>query len=137
MMRSPKLKTVATLLTALLVLVLLLAAYFGLTDGFRAVRAADSPLRVFVSATQLLYGLLALAALIALRLRHRAAGALLVGWVAALAVSNGSGPVVWGHEAVAVGIKSGVITGTWLGLVVWLRGYCRRRAARAPESPAA
>lgn len=121
-------KTVSKLLTALLVLLLLIAAYFGLTDGLRAVRGADGPLRLLASATQLLYGLLALAALITLGFSHRAVGALLVGWVATLALNNGLGPIVWGHEAVGVGIKSGVITGTWLGLVVWLWRYCRRHS---------
>jgi hypothetical protein len=137
MTRSSRLKIVSMLLTALLVLLLLIAAYFGLSDGFRAVREAHGPLRVLASATQLLYGLLALAALAAVGFRHRAAGPLLVGWVAALAVTNGLSPFVWGHASVAVGIKSGVITGIWLGLVVWLWGYCRRRAARASESHAA
>jgi hypothetical protein len=128
------LKTVSTLLTALLALLLLIAAYFGLIDGLRAVRVADGPLRLLVSATQLLAGLLALAALIALGFGHRATGALLVGWVATLAMTNGLSPVVWRHDAIAVGIKSGVITGTWLGLAVWLWGYCHRRATRGASA---
>ena len=133
MTRSRKLKTVSVLLTVLLVLLLVIAAYFGLSDGFRAVRGAHGSLQVLVSATQLLYGLLAMAALIAVGFGHRAAGALLVGWVAALAVTNGMSPFVWGFGSVADGIKSGVITGLWLGLVVWLWAYCRRRAARASD----
>jgi hypothetical protein len=74
--------------------------------------------------------------LIALGFGHRVARALLVGWVAALAVTSGLTPLVWGHAPLVVGIASGVITGTWLGLVVWLWGYCRRRAARAADAPA-
>lgn len=137
MIRRPPWKAVSILLTALLVLLLLLAAYFGSTDGVRAVRVADGPLRLLASVTQLLYGLLALAALIALGFGHRAAGALLVGWVAALAFGNGLSPIAWGREPIAVGVRSGVITGTWIGLLLWLRGYCRRRAARTSESQAA
>lgn len=134
MTRLPPWKALSALLTGLLVLLLLLTAYLGLREGIGAVGAADGTLRVLASATDLLYGLLALGALIALGLRQRAAGVLLVGWVAALALTNLLGPIAWGHESIRLGIKSGVITGTWLGLLVWVWGYARPRAAHAGGS---
>jgi hypothetical protein len=129
------LKIVSILLTAFLAILLLIAAYFGLGDGVRAIRGAQGASQVLVSAAQLLYGLLALAALVAIGFGHRAAGFLLVAWVAVLALTNGLSPLVRARESIGVGVRSAVITGAWLGLVVWLRGYCRRRAMRPTGTP--
>jgi len=112
-------KKLPLLLTGLLVLLLLATAYLGLVDGLGLVRQARTPLRVVATATELLYGVTAVGALVALASRHASGRYFLIVWAALLSVTAALAPPVWGGSSVAVGIESGVAAALLVGLLVW------------------
>jgi hypothetical protein len=104
---------------------LLLTAYTGIADGRDAFRSAsaDRPLERVAAAIQLLYGALAAATLLASALARRWVLPLLLAWGAALTVTGGLAPVVWGEQGALVGVLGGLCTAAIVALVF--------RAARA------
>lgn len=115
---------------ALLVLLLLLTAFNGLVEGISATHYADTRGMRLATATQLLYGGLALAALGALAFRRRWVFGLLVAWGISVTVTATLAPVVYGGTPVRDGVLAGSITGAVVALILW----CWRRLARNQES---
>jgi hypothetical protein len=125
-------RIVSSLLTGLLVLLLLAAAYFGLTGGFVLVREAHTGAQKLATGTELLYGVTALLALVAMASRHKGTLALLVVWAAALTATSALAPVVWANRSVAIGAASGAAVGAVLAIIVGAWLYAGRRAAGRP-----
>ena len=98
---------------------LLLTAYTGIADGRNAFRSAsaDRPLERVAAAIQLLYGALAAATLLASALARRWVLPLLLAWGAALTVTGGLAPVVWGEQGALVGVLGGLCTAGVVALV--------------------
>jgi hypothetical protein len=131
-------KTVSWLLTALLVLLLLAAAYLGLTGGFTLLREARSATQWAATGTELLYGLTALPALATLPSRRPWALRLLIVWAAAVTATSVLAPVVWGRTTWTAGAASGCAVGALLALLLWGWHHSRRFAGRpgASQQPA-
>ena len=104
-------KTASLILTSLLVLMLLASAFLGITDGVGLVRQAHTTAQAVATAAELLYGVAAVGALVALASRHKFAPHLLTLWAACVTITSGLAPVVWGGTSVAVGAESGVAAG--------------------------
>ena len=112
-------KTVSLLLTGLLVLLLLAAGYFGIVEGLGLVRQAHTPLEILPTASELLYGIAAVGALVALASRHRSAQYLLILWAVLVSITAALAPPVWGGSSAVVGAESGVAAALLIGLVLW------------------
>ena len=123
------LKTLSRVLLVILVLLLLSSAYLGIRDGVGLVREAHLVFEILATATELLYGVAAVAALAALGARHRSALVFLVIWAAALTATSGLAPVVWAHTSVASGVGSAALVGVIVAALLW--GWRRSSAARA------
>ena len=115
---------------ALVVALLAVTAFGGISDGLRTWREASSPLTSAASAAQLAYGGLSVAALLAMAFRRRWVGPLLIGWAVALTAVGTVASVIWGEQTWAVGAVAGVATAVAAALVVagW-RAHARRDAA--------
>ena len=113
---------------ALLILLLLALAYNGLYEGSLAARHAATPGMRVAAATQLLYGVFGLAALLAMGLRPAWVTPLLCGTGAASCLTAGLAPVVYGGATVSVGIVSALITAVLFVLAIW----CWRNLLRSP-----
>jgi hypothetical protein len=101
----------------------LLSAYTGIVDGLDTSRSATQPLERVAAASQLAYGGLAVATLVALPIMRRWVLPLLLLWGAALTLTGGLAPVVWGEQGALVGVLGGLCTAGIVALVVWA---CRR-----------
>ena len=115
------------LITVLLVLVLLAAAYFGLTEVFGLLPEAHRPLEVLAVATEFLYGLLALIALVGMATHHRTTPIVLVAWAVAATAGSALSPVTWGRAPAVEGIKSRIVVGLVVGALVFGWRYTRRQ----------
>lgn len=98
---------------------LLLTTYAGLVEGPDAMRSAATQGQRVAALTQMLYGVFAVAALIAMPLRPRFVLPILVLWGAALTVTGGLAPVVYGETGILVGVMAGVSVALVVVLVVW------------------
>jgi hypothetical protein len=103
------------------VVLLLVTVYTGIVDGLGTFRSASvvEPLERFAAASQLVYGGLAAAALLASAIARRWVLPLLLAWGAALTVTGGLAPVVWGEQGALVGILAGLCTAGIVALVFW------------------
>lgn len=128
-------KTVSWLLTALLVLLLLAAAYLGLTGGFALLRQARSAVQWLATGTELLCGLTALPALAKLPSRRPWALRLLIVWAAAVTATSALAPVAWGKTAWTAGAASGCAVGAFLAILLWGWRRSRRFAGRPGTNP--
>ena len=122
------------LVTGFLVLLLLAAAYLGLTGGFGLLREAHTGAQRLATGTELLYGLTALLALAGLASGHRWTLGVLIVWAAAVTATGALAPVVWGGTSTMVGAESGCAVGALLAVILWSWHHVARRAAgaRAP-----
>lgn len=112
----------------------LLTAYTGIVDGLDAFRSASvvKPLERFAAASQLVYGGLAAVVLVASAVARRWVLPLLVAWGAALTVTGGLAPVVWGEQGALVRIVAGLCTAGIAALVLWAcRSHNRDVAGRS------
>ena len=110
----------------------LLTACTGIVDGLDALRSAVKPLERFAAASQLVYGGLAAVVLVASAIARRWVLPLLVAWGAALTVTGGLAPVVWGEQGALVGIVAGLCTAGIAALVLWAcRSHNRDVAGRS------
>jgi hypothetical protein len=122
-------RVVSTILTAFLILLLLASAYLGLTGGIPLVREAHTAARALATGTELLYGVAALLALVALANRYRWSFRVLIVWAAGLTATSGLAPVVWGNTSVRTGVVSGAVAGVVLALILWAWHFAQSRAA--------
>lgn len=122
-------KIVLSFLTGFLVLLLVAAAYFGLTGGFELLRQAHSGVQRLATGMELLYGLAALLALVALASRHRWTLRLLIVWAAAVTATSALAPWVWGGTTWMVGAEAGATVGVVLAVVLWGWHHVGRRVA--------
>jgi len=114
-----------------LVLALLASAYNGLWEGWSELQNDDTPPMRLATATQLLYGLAALLALLALarRATRRWVFPLLLVWAFATTATATLAPIVYGGRPLGTGIAAGAITALLVGPAVWLwRRACRKRS---------
>ena len=111
---------------------LLVTAYAGIVDGIDGSRSAATEGQRIAAATQMAFGVAAVAALIAMALRSRLALPILVVWGGALTVAGGLAPVVYGETGILVGLAAGLSVAVVVGLVVlaW-----RKHTAIRPADP--
>ena len=101
------------------VALLILTAYTGIVDGIDAFRGAGTTVERVGAVLQLAYGGLAAAVLIASAIARRWVLPLLIAWGAALTLTGGLAPVVWGEQGVLVGLLGGLCTAGIVALVFW------------------
>ena len=112
----------------ILVIFLLAGAYNGLVEGINATHHADTPGMRVATVTQLLYGVAAVVALLALATKRAWSRWAVLGCFLAASVTGGLAPVVYGGEPVRTGLLSGAVSALLLGLVYW----AWRRSSRLP-----
>jgi len=100
------------------VALLLLCVYSGIVDGLDSARSAATPGQRIAGASQLVYGIAAAAALLALLLRRRWSMPLLLVWGASLTLTGGMAPVVWGEQNALVGLIGGASVALIVGLAL-------------------
>ena len=108
---------------AVVVLLLLATAYNGIFEGLNAARHASTLGQRVATVTQLAYGVLAIAAIVAVAIRHRITLALLVGWAAALVATAALAPIVYGGASVVVAAVAVILVALVTGsvIVAWRR----------------
>ena len=106
-----------------LVLLLLATAYNGIIEGFNALHAVATVGHRIATATQLAYGVLAVAALSALTLKHPMTFRLLLAWSAMVVTTAALAPVVYGGTSVVVGTIAGLGVAAIVGtaIMAWRR----------------
>ncbi|HTT69301.1 MAG TPA: hypothetical protein VMF70_14850 [Gemmatimonadales bacterium] len=122
-------RLVSALLDALLVLLLLVTAYLGLTGGLPLLREAHTAGQWAATATEIGYGVVAVLVLVAWASRHPWHGRLLLVWALALTVTGALAPVVWARTSLATGAVSGAGVGAVLALLLWGRRRARSRVS--------
>jgi len=128
-MKPAALKILATLLTALLMVVLFASAYFSLTAAVGLIRAANTLGRQVATFSELLYGITAVLALVLLARRHPWSLRVLIVWAAAVILTSALAPVVWGRTTWAVGAGSAAAVAIGLGVLLGAWQFLRVRAA--------
>ena len=103
-----------------LILLLLLTAYAGLTDGLSGIHQATGAGQWAATATQLVYGVCAILALAAMGARHRVATSFIQGWCIATILTSTLAPVVYGGANIIVGAGGGVGAALVSVLVLWI-----------------
>jgi hypothetical protein len=106
----------------LLVLALLACAWNGLREGSRELHNDDTPAMRVATVTQLLYGALAVLALLALAVPawRRRVFPLLICWAVATTLTGGLAPVVYGGSSLGIGVAAGALTALIAGGLVWV-----------------
>ncbi|MGH2375344.1 MAG: hypothetical protein ACRDIC_17965 [bacterium] len=108
-----------TIRLGLVAVALLLTGYNGLVEGVNATHYADTLGMKLATATQLGYGITALAALAAWALRPRAVLRILVVWGHAVVATGLLAPVVYAGHSVPYGIAIGSVTALVVTLVLF------------------
>lgn len=103
-----------------LVLLLLLTAYSGLTDGLENVRHVVGVGQWMTIAAQLLFGVCAILALAAMGARHGSAKRFLYGWCVGTTLTSGLAPVVYGGANLLIGFVSGAAGAIISFIMLWL-----------------
>ncbi|HEY6853495.1 MAG TPA: hypothetical protein VI139_04555 [Gemmatimonadales bacterium] len=98
---------------------LLFIGYTGITDGWHQVNASATLGQRIQTATQLLFGLLAVAVVGALAARHRWSRPLLIGWGAVLSISAGFAVVVWGGQGALPAAAATLATALIAAFTLW------------------
>ena len=117
----------------LAILVLVVTAYAGITDGLNSLRRAATNGQQVAAATQLAYGFLGIAALVAIALGFRATTYILIAWGLAATFTAAIAPTVWGGAPMQAGIASGL--GAGLVAAVVILGGRRLEASRSLSRP--
>ena len=125
----------ADLRLAALTSILVLAWYLGSVDGFNHAHSSRNLAESVTAAAQLVYGTLALCALIAVHKSHRSARPFIEFLGAIFVATAMIQPVAWGKSLMPFGILSGLVASIVVGLIVWLWGADRPEfvAQRAPS----
>jgi hypothetical protein len=115
---------------------LLLTAYIGVVEGLNTAPSAATTGQYLATATQLLYGVLSIASLVAMGLKHRSAGVLLALWGLAVTATAGLASVAWGGSSILVGLVASGATAAIAGLVFWgWRAHRTERSRSAARPP--
>jgi len=109
---------------------LLLMGYTGITGGLQQIGQSARLGQRIQTATQLVFGLLGVAAVAMLVVRRRWARLMLVAWGAALSISGGMAAVVWGGQGPLPAAAATVGS----ALIAWLTLWAVRPAM--PPAPA-
>jgi hypothetical protein len=104
---------------SLVVVALTLTGFNGIVEGLNATHFADTPGMKVATATQLLYGFSAAAALVAMAVRRQLVFAILAVWSLALTATAVLAPVVYAGRGVGVGVAFGAATALVTGLLLW------------------
>jgi hypothetical protein len=102
----------------LVVALVAVTAYGGISDGLDTVREATTRGQAIGAASQLAYGPLSLVVLLAMAFRPRWVTPLLAAWGLALTVTGTLAPVVWGEAGWGAGAAGGVATALVAALVI-------------------
>ncbi|HEV8600168.1 MAG TPA: hypothetical protein VGQ69_12460 [Gemmatimonadales bacterium] len=102
-----------------LVILLLVTGYNGLVEGVIATHHAGTAGMRVATVTQLLYGVCAVVALLALAAKQRWVLWPVAGWALAVIATAGLAPVVYGGTPVRTGLVAGAGAALVLGLVLW------------------
>lgn len=103
----------------------------GIEDGMRGFAGSQTAGQRVASMTQLLYGALSVAVLLAMAFRPRWVAALLLAWGAALTVTGALATVVWGEQGWGVAAVAGVSIAGVFALILWAwRAHLRASAPR-------
>jgi len=107
----------------------------GIEGGLDAWRSAETAAQRVASATEILYGVLSVAVLLAMAFRRHWVTPLLVAWGGALTVTGAMAAVVWGEASWGAAAAGAVGVLGVVALVVWAwRAHLR---ATGPERSAA
>ena len=101
------------------VALLLVSAYGGLVDGWSSLAGAVSIGQRITAATQLMYGVLSVACLVALVAARRLVRTLLVLWGIELTLTAALASVFWGGTSVLVAAVAGLSVALVVALVLW------------------
>jgi len=101
------------------VLLLTGCAWLGIKEGIDGSLDATMPLQHIAGATQILYGIGAIASLLGIYFRAPWLRAALTGFGMALAVTGGIAPVAWGGTGIGVGITTAVTSAGIAILIGW------------------
>jgi len=115
----------------IVIVALLLTGYNGVVEGINATRFADTPGMKVATATQLLYGLGAVAALAAMGFRRRLVFPILVVWGLAVTATGALAPVVYAGRSFGLGAAVGATTALVVVLLLW--AWPGRRPAPADQ----
>lgn len=109
---------------------LLLTAYGGLVDGAGSLRSVSTIGQRVAASTQLAYGALSVACLVALVAARGWMGRLLVVWAVALTLTAALASVFWGGTSIVIGVVAGFSVALVASLVLWAWRVEERGAAR-------
>jgi hypothetical protein len=112
-------KVLLVLRYSVVIVALLLTGYKGLVEGVNATHVADTPGMKVATATQLLYGVTAVAAILAMRLWPRLVFPILIAWGLAVTATGALAPVVYAGRPLGWGVSGGALTGAVVSLLLW------------------
>lgn len=101
------------------VLLLLGSAWLGIKEGIDGSLDATTPLQHLAGATQILYGLAAIASLAGIYLRARWLKGALATFGVALATTGGIAPVAWAETPIRVGIITAITSAGVAAAIGW------------------
>lgn len=99
--------------------VLLLAVWFGVKEGRDGFRDADTTGQRVAAATQMFFGVAALACVWALLRHRRWLGIALAVWGLAVTSTGILAPMVWGGGGWGAGVLGGAVTAIVASLIAW------------------
>lgn len=120
----------------LIAALLLLTGYTGVRDAVGEYAVAVSLGQKAGTAAEALYGLLSLAAVVGVVARRPWASPLLLAWAAALILTAGMAPIVWGGTGLWPGIVAAASTAAVAGAVLWVWWRFGRPPEPVSEPPA-
>ena len=99
--------------------VLLAAVWFGLKEGADGFMDAGTTFQRWAAASQLLYGVLAVASLVALFTGRAWLRPVLIAWAVVLTLTGTVATVAWSGAPWTAGLMAGALTALVAGLVAW------------------
>ncbi len=99
--------------------VLLGAVWFGIREGIDGFTDAETTFQRWAAASQVLYGVLAVASLLALFTRRAWLRPVLIAWALVLTLTGTVATVAWAGAPWSAGLMTGVLTAVVAGLVTW------------------
>lgn len=115
------------LLSSLLVVILLVSAFFGFAASPNTMHASNSLLQWLVAVSELLYAVTACGALWLMYRRDARQTPVLIVFSLAVTVTSGLAPVVWGHASWRIGAMSALAAVALVGGVLAGRQQIAKR----------